>query len=381
MKKSLLIATPYLNNIGGTEIEAVTTAVYLYDSNHYKNIVIFTPKQLNSKLFKSIIKNRNIEFIKYPKFFSSKIAKLINRFFFKIGFSNLILEYIFWKYKSIYFQHFFILTYPKSVYFFSILEVIRKQKRVIAKITLSQFDALPKEHLKYYKKIDKIIVFNEVQKDFWINKNQLNTIESLDILIPNEQKLLAVKPLTFSEEKCLNLGYLGRISKEKNLEDMIRLLDFFVNKEKKMCKLIIQGSGDIDYVNSLKQLAETLNVWKHIDFRDVFIDPMQSHLFFNEIDIFLVTSIKEGGPITALEAAASGRMLLSYNVGAMDDRFSQHTYVINNTFEDLCRSLLQFMKLIAIKKIELTVSIKQNYELNLSNHIKGKQLQNIILNE
>lgn len=374
MKKSLLIASPYLNNIGGTEIEAFTSALYLWDHGGYDEIILFTPYEINFELFQELAGDKDIKYLKYPSFFKKKWVIIVNRFFFKLGFSLNFAEYVFWKYKSLHFDDFFILTYPKSVYFFPILRNKLKKQKYITKIVMWQFEPLPVNHIIYYNKFEKIIVFNSIQAQFWENSYQLNSVVSLDIMIPNEKNLLQVEAVKFSKSGCITFGYLGRISREKNLEEMILLLDLLNNKHEKQCKLLIQGNGDQTYLGELKELVHHLKLTEKVQINSDFIVPTQTHLFYEKIDVFLVTSTLEGGPMTALEAAAAGRMIMGYDVGAMKDRFGNFSYVVNANFDGLYTSVLEFINLNREDKNEIILSIRSHYISSLSNENKGSKL-------
>lgn len=162
---------------------------------------------------------------------------------------------------------------------------------------------------------------------------------------------------------------------------MIRLLAYLIHKEKKQCHLIVQGTGEIGYVNTLKELAKENRIEGHKDFNNSFIAPKSTQLFFSKIHVFLVTSVHEGGPITALEAAASGRMLLSYNVGAMHNRFSKIPLIVNDSFAELCASALLFINLPPKIKSDSVLALRAHYKLYLNNSIKGKQLLKLLKNE
>lgn len=381
MKNSLLIATPYLNNVGGTEIEAVTTAVYLYDTKQYKRISIFTPGNISINLFNTMVNNRAIEFFNYPKCLENSFITLLDRLFYKLNFKVRVSEYVYWKYKSLFFSSLYVLTYPKSVYFFSMLKGFSNQKKKTAKITLWHFKGMVKEHLQYYKKFNSIIVFNTKQSDFWRKEYSLNNLFVTDIIISNEEKLLNVEPVNFKVVNVLKFGYLGRVAKEKNIEAMIKLIAYLNNTKNKKSTLLIQGVGDENYITTLIHLAKKLNVLKDISFSNELISPTQIHTFYKKIDVFLVTSLHEGGPITALEAAATGRMILSYNVGAMQDRFITIPYVVNDSFEDLCNSAINFINLNNKEKNNIIERIREHYILKLSNKNKGKELSKILKNE
>lgn len=374
MGKRILIATPYLNNLGGTEIEAVNTAVNLYDSLLYQKIILFSPKSANKTVFQNIIGDRKISFLTYPIFFSSSFVDLINRIFFKFGCRFKISECIYWKFMNNKIFTFFILTYPKCSYFFPILKTAAASKKIIGKITMGQFDLLPQNHLNFYRRFDSIIVFNDKQKDFWLSNYPFNQVLAMDIMIPNEINLLKVNPIKPADNNNLVFGFLGRISKEKNILDMLMLLNFLNNKNMLQCKLIIQGEGDAEYINKLISNIKEMNLTEFVIFNNWFIDPMLTHQFFDKIDIFLVTSTWEGGPITSLEAVAAGRIVLGYDIGAMSDRFGKFPYLVNKNFEELCKSTLEIINMDYSERNDLVLKIKDYYYTSLSNQQKSKAL-------
>lgn len=376
-KKNILIATPFLENIGGTEIEAFSTAIHLYDTVEFNKIIVFSPKKNEQHLFVEMIGEREINIINYPAFFNSKLSAIFNGFFRKIGFKFKLTECFFWLYWHFKTDVFFVLTYPKAVYFFPILAHFKKSKKYIAKITMWQFTHLPQNHFQYYSKFNKIIVFNEEQKIFWNDSLGLSNTISRDILISNENQLLNLKErnITFNDE--IIFGYLGRISREKNLEDMILLIDFLNNKNNKKCKLIIQGNGDLEYLNELELLVIKYDLSNFVTFKKEFISPIKTHAFYQNINVFLVTSKLEGGPMTALEATAAGCYVMGYNIGAMEERFRNKQFIVNQNFEQLCVSTLNFVNLPAFDIRNLIGDLRNYYIQNLSNSSKISDLKKL----
>lgn len=379
-KKNILIATPFIENIGGTEIEAFSTAIHLYDSQEFNEIIIFSPKKNNQSLFVEMIEERKIQIINYPTFFSTKIVAVIDFFFRKIGLKCKISEYLFWLYWHLKVDVFFVLTYPKAVYFFPILEHTKKSKKYIAKITMWQFTNLPQNHFQYYNKFDKIIVFNEEQRVFWNDSLGLKNTISRDILISNENNLLELQERNILSNDEIVFGYLGRISREKNLEDMILLIDFLNNKNHKKCKLIIQGNGDVAYLQELELLVTKHNLSHFVTFKKEFISPTKTHSFYQNIHVFLVTSKLEGGPMTALEAAAASCYVIGYNIGAMEERFNNKQFIVNQNFEELCVSTLKFVNLPEIDIMNLIKDLRNYYIQKLSNNSKILNLKKLFYN-
>lgn len=378
LKKSLVICTPYLKCIGGTEIEAVSYAVHFYDKGIFESVSIFSPTEINREPFEKLIGNRKIIFFSYPSFFSNFYCRIVNGLFSKLGFEYNVLESIYWKYKSTTFSTFLILTYPKSTYLFPIIESIGSTKKVIGKITMGLFTPLPKFHVKFYAKFNEIIVFNNKQRDFWVKKYDFKQMNTLDIMISNETNLFKVPAIANTDTKGLVFGFLGRVANEKNIMEMILLLDFLNNKNQLHCKLIIQGEGDCDYINALVSKVTALNLSEYVIFNNWFIDPMLTHEFFEKIDVFLVTSFWEGGPITSLEAAAAGRLILGYDVGAMRDRFGKFPLLVNSDFNELCDSAMAIINMDTQDKYNMSLEIKKHYVSALSNSSKEQSLLAII---
>lgn len=375
--KNIIICTPFLDNIGGTEIEAVLTAMHFYDKQQYKRVAIFSPKKSNATYYKEIIEERGICFLNYPSFFNFKSILFLNRILKKFGLKTPLLESFFWFFISLQYTSFFVLTYPGCVYFFPLFKFYNKNKKYIAKITMWHFELLSKTHQAVYDKFTTILVFNEEQRLFWKQNNLMKQTKALDIMILNESKLLSLSQKKHQQEGFV-FGYFGRMSREKNLEDMILLIDFLNTKNQKKCKLIIQGNGDVKYLKELELLVVKCNLSNFVTFNKEFISPNQTHTFYQLIDVFLVTSKIEGGPMTALEAAAAGCYVMGYNIGAMQNRFGQFPYVVNQNFNYLCNSALILLNLTTFEKNIIISEFRKFYISKLSNASKGQQLNQFL---
>ncbi|MFI1772226.1 glycosyltransferase [Thalassobellus citreus] len=378
MKKKLVICSPYLKSVGGTEIEAISYAIYLYDKKLFKRIIIFSDSKINIQPFEKLLGDRDIKVFTYPVFFSSSLVKIINRFFSKMGFSYNIIDYLYWKYKSITISNFLILTYTKSSYFFPILKSVFSSKKVIGKVTMGVFTILPNSYRNFYKKFSHLIVFNNKQKDFWIKTYGFKQMVSLDIMVTNESDLLKIPSKACVNDMNLVFGFLGRVASEKNILDMILLLDFLNNKKGFACKLIIQGEAtDHVYKEQVYKKVEELELSSFVTFNNYFIDPSETYEFYEKIDVFLVTSLWEGGPITALEAVAAGRFVLGYDIGAMRERFGAFQYLINKDFTELCVSALAIINMTFNDKEMFLKKMREDYVLRLNNEMKLNTLMEL----
>jgi len=110
-------------------------------------------------------------------------------------------------------------------------------------------------------------------------------------------------------------GYVGRLSRKKNLESALQALRHLADRGRHVHFLII-GEGENE--NNLKRLTIELELSQQV----IFI-PAQSYRqlpdFYNAMDMFVMTSLAEGFPMVVLEALASGTPVAANSVGAIPD--------------------------------------------------------------
>ena len=116
-----------------------------------------------------------------------------------------------------------------------------------------------------------------------------------------------------NDENSITLITVGRLSKEKNQIMMIRVLAELL-KGYSDIRLVIVGNGkEREY---LEQEAIKLGVKENISFTGMVTD-VENYLC--NADIFLLSSLYEGVPLSILEAMAAGLPIVSTNVGGIKD--------------------------------------------------------------
>lgn len=155
-------------------------------------------------------------------------------------------------------------------------------------------------------------------------------------------------------------GYLGRFSKEKGI---LELLANFKEKER---QLHIAGSGPL--VHEVKNLCEN-NV--NFNFLGALL-PSELASFFSKIDVLIIPSHEESGPLVGVEAMAAGKIILSTRVGAMMDRTNntqnQFWFDINDK-----QSLLTSLEAIETLNGERLISIRKELRKKyIDNYSKSK---------
>lgn len=167
--------------------------------------------------------------------------------------------------------------------------------------TTGTINPFKKSDFEFLNQVTKFIHHSEK------NASNLNTICNLPYTIIDQcalddSNLLA---LSISKEKPLRFGFLGRLSKEKGI---IELVDYFSNQLE--YKLIIAGNGSL--------LHQVLGK-KNIEYIGQ-VEPQNLNFFFKKIDVLIISSYEESGPLVGLEAMAAGKIIISTDVGAMKDR-------------------------------------------------------------
>jgi glycosyltransferase involved in cell wall biosynthesis len=142
------------------------------------------------------------------------------------------------------------------------------------------------------------------------NVNVLKDVTVDNVRIVDQTTLIEDGLLVLPIEKSDNItyGYIGRFSKEKGI---IELLNIFKELDK---KLVIAGNGPlINEVENLCKECSFLNYMGELSSNGI-VD------FFNKIDVLIIPSLEESGPLVGVEAMAAGKLIVSTKVGAMMDR-------------------------------------------------------------
>ncbi len=119
-----------------------------------------------------------------------------------------------------------------------------------------------------------------------------------------------VRELPPKQEGSLTIGYIGRLSREKRVEDLLRAFARLRDRPR-FERLIVAGEGPLR--QELEQLARTLRVDDAVQFAG-HVDP---RWFFNRVDVFVNPSLKEGLPNTILEAMSMETLVIATQVGGV----------------------------------------------------------------
>jgi len=112
-------------------------------------------------------------------------------------------------------------------------------------------------------------------------------------------------------EKTFVVGFIGRLSSEKNVQSLIVAFADFLKSVStfKNILLLIMGGGKEE--KRLMKLSRELQMGKHVLFTGYIEDVPKT---IHAIDVLVVPSFTEGSPIVILEAKASGIATIASNI-------------------------------------------------------------------
>lgn len=117
-----------------------------------------------------------------------------------------------------------------------------------------------------------------------------------------------------NNDDVINIASIGRLSKEKGYDILIRSIYYIKTKYNYDIKLSIFGEGPEQY--KLYKLTKELNVENNVVFKGYIPD---AYKFLKIFDIFVLSSLTEGMPITLLEAMRIGIPIVATAVGGIPE--------------------------------------------------------------
>lgn len=252
-------------------------------------------------------------------------------------------------------------------FFKEIVEYCSDQNKIILFRTTGTVSEIPESLKGTLQKISKIIVHSEGNSQVFI-RNNFKNIKIIDQTTLLENDLLHIE---IRNSQDLIYGYLGRFSKEKGI------LELLTNFQESDRKILIAGDGP--FVDEVIDMCEN-NV--NYNFLGALL-PTEVASFFSKIDVLIIPSHEESGPLVAIEAMAAGKIILSTRVGAMMDRLSntqnQFWFDINDK-HSLLTSLEAIETLNSDHLLSIREELRKKYIDNYSKNKIGSEYLHLIEN-
>ncbi len=151
---------------------------------------------------------------------------------------------------------------------------------------------------------------------------------------------IPIKKDTSKPKDIINICYMGRVVKPKNIDRAIKLIDYAV-KEMKIMNIRMEVGGNGPEVEYLRKLVNRLKLSDYVEVLGLISDEEKVSLL-ERSHLFIMLSHKEGWGITIIEAASQATPTLGYNVQGINDSLHPDTgYLIElddnleKTFQDI----------------------------------------------
>ena len=200
-----------------------------------------------------------------------------------------------------------------------------------------------------------------------LNKNDNFNSIIIDQTSVIEHKLLAINLKCVSNK--LTFGFLGRFGGQKGILELLSVMGTLENT------LIIAGDGPLlNEVTSHCDKNQNLNYIGKLSKEEVAI-------FFEKIDVLIISSYEEAGPLVGIEAMAAGKLVISTRVGATEDRLAntdnQFWFNINQP-KSLERVIYKLELLSGDKRYKIKKQMREKYLSHYSNSVISSQYLNIV---
>lgn len=139
--------------------------------------------------------------------------------------------------------------------------------------------------------------------------NKITVVENM-LSLSNAAKIRSERALVSANDEVIQLLFVGRLSPEKGLLNFLENLSNSHIKDR--FHLTVLGDGvEKEFITAF---ILTHNMQKQVTLHGFVSDPSS---FFIRPDILIMPSLREGLPMTLIEALASGVPVLANNVGAI----------------------------------------------------------------
>ncbi len=195
---------------------------------------------------------------------------------------------------------------------------------------------------EYYQYAHHIIVHTEIQKK---QLQETALFKKLPIqVMPLGVDTSFFKPKTYSKN-TVNLLFVGRISRLKQIELCIETLSFLLNNQEKKVSLTIVGPvSDAIYFSELKTLAHKLRVAEHINFVGT-VEQKQLVPYYQKANLLLLPSIHESFGMVLVEAMACGTPVAALKgAGGSDEIIEDNVNGILATKSRFMERILQYVQ-------------------------------------
>lgn len=121
----------------------------------------------------------------------------------------------------------------------------------------------------------------------------------------------------FTKEKSKTILFLGALSKDKGIEDALRIFSM-LHLTNPDWQFWVAGKGEGNYLEKLKNMVKDFELENKVTFWG-YVSENKKYELFSRAHILLNPSVREGWGLVIIEAASVGTPALGYNVAGLKD--------------------------------------------------------------
>jgi glycosyltransferase involved in cell wall biosynthesis len=141
-------------------------------------------------------------------------------------------------------------------------------------------------------------------------------------VIPNGVDTSLFKPIAWDHRCDGRMIFIGRLAKEKGVENLLKALNIVKTKERSLYKILsLRIIGEGIEKKALEELTHSLGLKNKVRFLGK-ISGKKLIREYQKAQLFILPSLTEGQPLTILEAFATGLPVIATDVG--DNRLFVH---------------------------------------------------------
>jgi glycosyltransferase involved in cell wall biosynthesis len=161
---------------------------------------------------------------------------------------------------------------------------------------------------------NRVVTTDKSSKDYLLTI--ISDPKKITVLPASVEVGLFTLKCTSSRNKSdyFQIGYIGRLSPEKNIETLVLAFSNFIHRINTPCKLLLVGDGESRMI--LEKLTEKLGVSESVVFTGFKTDVKP---LLSTFDVFVLPSIFEGTPISLLEAMAAEKAIIASNLPSISE--------------------------------------------------------------
>lgn len=269
-------------------------------------------------------------------------------------------------------------TFRKFLYIHSIK---KNHKKVVFHIHGAEYETFfnslstkkQQKIIQVLESVDSVIALSQTWKNKFESMFGITNCFVVENGINIDKLKPAINDIKQSQHTMISLGRLG---KRKGTYDLIDAIDGVI-KHVRDLKIYLAGDGDVEEVQkliSIKGLDNNIEVTGWINF-DQKVELLQ------KCSVLLLPSYNEGLPMAILESMASGKAIISTNVGAIPEVVTSDNGILINpgdvkSLENAIIELAEHDDIISEMSKNNIRKIYNNYSVN----IMHEKIRNIYLN-